>query len=130
MAAAWNGGVPGGEQFVKDPSLLSAISSGMDFWFENDYQDQACLDNGGNAACPCGTPGLWNTNWFSNVGSRYLLLTLQSKNQYYRSSSSQTSLLKHAFWSEQILRTPSMEIAHTFPAARTEHSTTSSAVLG
>jgi hypothetical protein len=67
MAAAWHGGLEDADQFVKDPTLLSAIQNAMDFWFRNDYADQACLDSGGLAACPCGTPGLWNTNWFSNV---------------------------------------------------------------
>ena len=67
MSAAWHGGLSGGEEFVNDPALLTAIHSSMDFWFENDFQDLSCLDNGGNPPCPCGTPGFWNTNWFSNV---------------------------------------------------------------
>ncbi|KAI0825160.1 galactose mutarotase-like protein [Trametes gibbosa] len=68
MAAAWHGGVEGGSQaFVNSSSLLDAIHRAMDFWFANDFQDQACLDSGGLASCPCGTPGFWNTNWFSNI---------------------------------------------------------------
>ncbi|KAI0094643.1 polysaccharide lyase family 8 protein [Irpex rosettiformis] len=67
MAAAWHGGLKGTDQFVRDPTLLTAIHSAMDWWFENDYSNQACLDSGGTSACPCGTPGLWNTNWFSNI---------------------------------------------------------------
>ncbi|KAL7285292.1 hypothetical protein ACG7TL_000387 [Trametes sanguinea] len=68
MAAAWHGGVEGSsESFVNSSTLLDAIHSAMDFWFENDFQDQACLDSGGLSSCPCGTPGLWNTNWFSNI---------------------------------------------------------------
>ncbi|CDO71536.1 Polysaccharide Lyase Family 8 protein [Trametes cinnabarina] len=68
MAAAWHGGVEGSSQsFVNSSTLLDAIHSAMDFWFENDFQDQACLDSGGLSSCPCGTPGLWNTNWFSNI---------------------------------------------------------------
>ena len=39
----------------------------MGFWFANDFAIPACLDSGGEDACPCDTPGLWNTNWFSNV---------------------------------------------------------------
>ncbi|KAI0662798.1 galactose mutarotase-like protein [Cubamyces menziesii] len=68
MAGAWHGGVEGGSSsFVNSSSLLDAIHLAMDFWFENDFQDQACLDSGGLASCPCGTPGFWNTNWFSNI---------------------------------------------------------------
>lgn len=67
MSAAWHGGVPGAEQYVKDPTLQAGISRAMDFWFSNDFNNPSCLDSGGAAACPCGTPGLWNTNWFSNV---------------------------------------------------------------
>ena len=67
MAAAWHGGVPNASNYVNDPSLLSAISSAMDYWFVNDFTDSACLDQGGLPACPCGTLGFWNTNWFSNV---------------------------------------------------------------
>ncbi|KAH9898428.1 galactose mutarotase-like protein [Cubamyces lactineus] len=68
MAGAWHGGVEGGSpSFVNSSSLLDAIHRAMDFWFENDFQDQACLDSGGLASCPCGTPGFWNTNWFSNI---------------------------------------------------------------
>lgn len=67
MSAAWHGGVPGGEQWVNDSSLATAISSAMDYWFANDFTVAACLDQGGTDECPCGTPGLWNGNWFSNV---------------------------------------------------------------
>ena len=67
MAAAWHGGVPGGDQFVKNPDLFTGISSAMDYWFENDFTNPDCLDSAGTPACPCGTPGLYNTNWFSNV---------------------------------------------------------------
>ncbi|KAJ6519860.1 polysaccharide lyase family 8 protein [Mycena sanguinolenta] len=67
MAGAWHGGLAGAEQYVKDPGLRSSISLGAGYWFQNDFADPACLDSGGNAACPCGTPGLWNTNWFPNI---------------------------------------------------------------
>ncbi|GJE86084.1 polysaccharide lyase family 8 protein [Phanerochaete sordida] len=67
MSAAWHGGLAGADQWVKDPTLLDAVHSAMDWWFENDFQDPSCLDSGGTDACPCGTPGLWNTNWFSNI---------------------------------------------------------------
>ena len=67
MGAAWHGGLSGAEQWVQDPTLLGDIHLAMDWWFENDFQNPSCLDSGGTDACPCGTPGLWNTNWFSNV---------------------------------------------------------------
>jgi hypothetical protein len=67
MTAAWHGGVTGAEQYVGNPDLAGAISSAMDFWFSRDFTVPGCLDQGGTSACPCGTPGLWNTNWFSNV---------------------------------------------------------------
>ncbi|EIN13720.1 polysaccharide lyase family 8 protein [Punctularia strigosozonata HHB-11173 SS5] len=67
IAAAWHGGLEGEDQYVKDPAVQSAISNAMDWWFERDFTNIACLDNGGTASCPCGTPGLWNTNWYSNV---------------------------------------------------------------
>lgn len=68
MSAAWHGGIAGEEQWVNDSSLAAAISSAMNYWFANDFTVAACLDEGGTDECPCGTPGLWNTNWFSNVG--------------------------------------------------------------
>ncbi|KAI0051679.1 polysaccharide lyase family 8 protein [Auriscalpium vulgare] len=67
MSAAWHGGLTGADQWVKDPTLASAISSAMNFWFNQDFTVPGCLDAGGTATCPCGTPGLWNTNWYSNV---------------------------------------------------------------
>ena len=74
MAAAWHGGVPDASNYVNDSSLLSAIASAMDYWFINDFTDAACLDQGSLAACPCGTPGFWNTNWFSNVSLIVLIV--------------------------------------------------------
>ncbi|KAF7339439.1 Polysaccharide lyase family 8 protein [Mycena sanguinolenta] len=64
MAGAWHGGLAGAEQYVKDPSLRSSISLAMGYCY---YASPACLDSGGTATCPCGTPGLWNTNWFPNI---------------------------------------------------------------
>nr|VWO96784.1 Hyaluronate lyase (EC (Hyaluronidase) (HYase) [Ganoderma boninense] len=60
---AWHGGVDGGDQFVKSASLLDATSRAMNFWFKNDFTVADCL--GGK--CRCSTPGLWNSNWFSNT---------------------------------------------------------------
>jgi len=67
MAGAWHGGLAGAAQYVKDPGLRANISLAMGYWFANDFTNPACLDSGGTASCPCGTPGLWNTNWFSNI---------------------------------------------------------------
>ncbi|KAG2366568.1 polysaccharide lyase family 8 protein [Suillus spraguei] len=67
MAAAWRGGLSGGQQYVNDSKTLAAVSLAMDYWFANDFINPACLDYGGTPTCPCGTPGFWNTNWYSNV---------------------------------------------------------------
>jgi hypothetical protein len=68
MTAAWHGGLKGAEEdYAGDPALASAISSAMNFWFSRDFTVPGCLDQGNTSACPCDTPGLWNTNWFSNV---------------------------------------------------------------
>ncbi|KAI0735198.1 polysaccharide lyase family 8 protein [Earliella scabrosa] len=67
FASAWHGGFRNAEQWVKSDQVRTAISSAMGFWFENDFPIPACLDSGGEDACPCGTPGLWNTNWFPNT---------------------------------------------------------------
>ncbi|TCD71496.1 hypothetical protein EIP91_008877 [Steccherinum ochraceum] len=67
MSAAWHGGLKNADQYVKNNTVLASISSAMDFWFQNDFTVIGCLDSGGTDACPCGTPGFWSTNWFSNV---------------------------------------------------------------
>ncbi|KAK0198423.1 polysaccharide lyase family 8 protein [Armillaria mellea] len=69
MAGAWHGGLPGVSGYVKDAGLESAILLGMRWWFDRDFTNPACLDNGGSASCPCNSTEtlLWNTNWYSNV---------------------------------------------------------------
>lgn len=67
MCGAWNGGLAGAEQYARDATIRSSITRAMGYWFANDFTVPACLDSGGTAACPCGTPGLWNTNWYSNI---------------------------------------------------------------
>ncbi|CAE6488497.1 unnamed protein product, partial [Rhizoctonia solani] len=69
MSAAYRGRTAG---YRDNPDLLSAIRLGMEYWFANDYStlgDGSCMDRDYVEAgsCPCGTPGLWNENWFSNV---------------------------------------------------------------
>ncbi|CAO0793159.1 unnamed protein product [Mucor circinelloides] len=60
-------------QYRADPTnstqLLPYIQKAMDYWFDNNYAPDACLDQGGlpNSECPCGTPGFWNTNWFGQM---------------------------------------------------------------
>ncbi|QRV91640.1 polysaccharide lyase family 8 protein [Ceratobasidium sp. AG-Ba] len=74
LAAAYHGGsgMGGSEQYVKSSALRTSIRNAMEYWFARDFStigNAECLDNGGksNGQCPCGTPGLWNTNWYSNV---------------------------------------------------------------
>ncbi|KZT30416.1 polysaccharide lyase family 8 protein [Neolentinus lepideus HHB14362 ss-1] len=67
MAAAFHGSVTNGDQWVNNTELQNSISLAMDYWFRNDFTTDGCLYSGGASKCPCGTPGLWNTNWFSNV---------------------------------------------------------------
>ena len=69
QAAVFIGGFPDAalQPYVGAADTLAATRRAMDWWFANDFTVRDCLDNGGNGACPCGTPGLWNTNWFSNV---------------------------------------------------------------
>ncbi|KAI0757019.1 polysaccharide lyase family 8 protein [Daedaleopsis nitida] len=67
FSSAWHGGFKNAGQWVQSPQVRAAVSSAMGFWFSNDFTNPACLDSGGEDACPCGTSGLWNTNWFSNV---------------------------------------------------------------
>ncbi|KAJ7692130.1 polysaccharide lyase family 8 protein [Mycena rosella] len=69
FASAWHGGFKNAANWTGDPALRKSISAAMLFWFDNDFTTAACLDSGGpdSTTCPCGTPGLWNTNWFSNI---------------------------------------------------------------
>ncbi|KAF8198911.1 polysaccharide lyase family 8 protein [Pholiota molesta] len=69
MAAAWHGGLADDDQFVKDPTLRTDISSAMGYWFGRDFTNPECLASGGTPACPCTNldNSLWNTNWFSNI---------------------------------------------------------------
>ena len=87
MSAAWHSGLTGADQYAHTPALTSAISIAMDFWFSHDFTLPDCLDQGGTSACPCGTPGFWNTNWFSNVSLFRVLCA---------DPSSQTASIGHA----------------------------------
>jgi hypothetical protein len=72
LSAAWHGGLEDADNDVKNQTIFTALSRAMTFWFSQDFTNPACVDEGGTSACPCGTPGLWNTNWFSNVRFRSL----------------------------------------------------------
>ncbi|KAF7303320.1 Polysaccharide lyase family 8 protein [Mycena kentingensis (nom. inval.)] len=67
LAGAWHGALRGAETYAQDPDVLKAAKSSLDFWFSNDMTNVACLDQGGTDACPCGTPGLWDQNWFPGI---------------------------------------------------------------
>ncbi|KAI0035969.1 polysaccharide lyase family 8 protein [Vararia minispora EC-137] len=67
LAAAWHGDLQDAGKWDEDPRLAYVISNGMSFWFSQDFKEPGCLHRGGTSACPCGTPGLWNRNWYSNV---------------------------------------------------------------
>lgn len=62
MACLWN-------QDQSDVELISRISQALDYWFDNDFHEDDCINAGGveGLNCPCGTPGLWNTNWYDQV---------------------------------------------------------------
>jgi hypothetical protein len=69
MSAAWHGGLDtrGAEQWVGNGELRETIDTAFQWWFDNDFTKLDCLVKGGGKNCPCGTPGLWNGNWYSNV---------------------------------------------------------------
>ncbi|KAH8102634.1 polysaccharide lyase family 8 protein [Cristinia sonorae] len=67
MAAAWRGGFGDVSDYVNDTNLRSLISRAMGYWFTHDFSNPSCLVSGGQHACSCSTPGLWNPNWFANV---------------------------------------------------------------
>ncbi|TFK95679.1 polysaccharide lyase family 8 protein, partial [Pterulicium gracile] len=69
MSAAWHGGMKhvNVEQWVGNGELRDAVDRALEWWFVRDFDRMGCLVDGGKSDCPCGTPGMWNTNWFSNV---------------------------------------------------------------
>ncbi|KAL0579357.1 hypothetical protein V5O48_002633 [Marasmius crinis-equi] len=76
MASAWHGGVPNADEYVQNATLASIISTSMNWWFDRDFQNPACLTEGGTSTCPCDNNDqtLWNTNWYSNVIGTPLLV--------------------------------------------------------
>jgi len=72
LAGAWHGGLetePDLAQYVQDRTVLSAISSAMDWWFSRDITNIHCLDSGGTPLCPCNAtdPTMWDPNWFGGI---------------------------------------------------------------
>ncbi|KAG8851222.1 hypothetical protein FRB96_009425 [Tulasnella sp. 330] len=55
--------------FIKNATVKADLDLAMNWWFANDFTELDCLDEGGVAGfnCPCGTPGMWNKNWFDSV---------------------------------------------------------------
>lgn len=80
MAAAWHGGLPGGDQFVKNESFRAKISLAVDYWFNRDFTNIGCLADGGTAACPCTNPDnlLWYVTPHPHLAIRYLTLRLET----------------------------------------------------
>ncbi|KAG8875399.1 hypothetical protein FRB98_007817 [Tulasnella sp. 332] len=55
--------------FAGNATVKTDLDLAMNWWFANDLTELDCLDEGGVSGfnCPCGTPGMWNTNWFDSV---------------------------------------------------------------
>ena len=48
FAAAWSGANPSiPAKWKGSDELMSAISKGLDYWFDNDYELAGCMGNGG-----------------------------------------------------------------------------------
>ncbi|KAG9016597.1 hypothetical protein FRB90_002878 [Tulasnella sp. 427] len=55
--------------FVGNQTVADTLNKAMNWWYQNDFTNNDCIDLGGmpNGTCSCGTPGMWNPNWFSNA---------------------------------------------------------------
>ncbi|KAG4070345.1 hypothetical protein HA402_006487 [Bradysia odoriphaga] len=62
MASAWH-------YNQDDRDLFDKINSGLNWWFDRDFTETDCVNGGGqdHLNCPCGTPGMWNTNWYGQM---------------------------------------------------------------
>lgn len=49
-----------------DNTLLSKANLALNYWLDHDFTEKDCIDKGGKkgSKCSCGTPGLWNKNWY------------------------------------------------------------------
>ncbi|CEG80794.1 hypothetical protein RMATCC62417_15079 [Rhizopus microsporus] len=54
---------------TSNKELLSKTLLALNYWLDNDFTEDDCVDRGGKkgSKCPCGTPGLWNSNWYDQV---------------------------------------------------------------
>ncbi|KAJ6647176.1 Chondroitinase-AC [Pseudolycoriella hygida] len=52
-----------------DRLLLNKINLALIWWFDRDFTEPDCINAGGQDRhnCPCGTPGMWNTNWYGQM---------------------------------------------------------------
>ncbi|KIO26606.1 polysaccharide lyase family 8 protein, partial [Tulasnella calospora MUT 4182] len=55
--------------FVGNETVADVLNRAMNWWYQNDFTNDDCIDLGGmpNGTCACGTPGMWNANWYVNV---------------------------------------------------------------
>ncbi|KAL0579368.1 hypothetical protein V5O48_002644 [Marasmius crinis-equi] len=69
LAGAWHGGLPNTTRFTRNQTFAGMISGAMNWWFDRDFTNVACLTDGGTPSCPCAPADItmWNTNWFANV---------------------------------------------------------------
>lgn len=51
--------------FIANQTVLEVLNNAMNWWYQNDFTNNDCIDLGGmpNGTCACGTPGMWNPNW-------------------------------------------------------------------
>lgn len=86
--------------FIGNTTVKGIIDSAMAWWFSNDFTQPACVDQGGVAsgACPCGTPGMWNTNW-SVVHNPHSLIDPVSQSRF-------TGLIMYSFLSLRLEQWP------------------------
>lgn len=62
MASVWHSN-------QNDKDLFDKINLALNWWFDRDFTEPDCVNGGGQGHlnCPCGTPGMWNTNWYGQV---------------------------------------------------------------
>ena len=88
LAGAWHGGLPNTTMYTRNETFSGIILGAVDWWFEHDFKNPACLTDGGTPACPCDPDDItmWNTNWFANVTSllsvRHLTHQLKRRSGY------------------------------------------------
>ncbi|KIO20137.1 polysaccharide lyase family 8 protein [Tulasnella calospora MUT 4182] len=53
--------------FAGNQTVADVLNRAMNWWYQNDFTNNDCIDWVANGTCTCGTPGMWNTNWYSNT---------------------------------------------------------------